>query len=178
MIMEDNITWVHVITWIVQGLTIFAVFASWYFVPLFTERKRKEAEVGMWQHTAMSDAHRNLATTFYELEQYWNELGSKYNCKGDDVKCKMIDEELNKANGFLQQINTELAIMYMVMPDNKYKVVRDAIDPWETKLDKQREKLLAAMRKSQFPDTTFYQAEHIRLFHPFKRPQKEVKTQQ
>ena len=177
--MGNETSWAQWAMLIVQGLTIVVVFLSWRFVPLYTERRRKEAEVGIWQHTAMSDAHRNLATTFFELEKYWYELESKYKCKGDDVKCKMADEELNRANGFMQQINTELAIMYMIMPDNKYRIIRDTIDPEQTTtLRNQRENLLAAMRKSQFPETEFGALNNIRFFHAFKRPDREVKNQQ
>ena len=172
--MEDKTSRVHWTTW----LTIGAVVVSWFIVPLLTEYWRKKAEVGIWQHIAMSDAHRNLATALYEIEQYWNELILEYNCKANDVTSKMTDEELNKANRFVQQLNTELAIMYMVMPDNKYKVIRDAIDPGQTTLRPQRETLLVAMRKSQFPNTKFNKRENIRLFLAFKRPDKEVKNEQ
>lgn len=177
--MKEGITWINVITWIIQAVTIVAVFLSWYFVPLYTERRRKEAEVGIWQHIAMSDAHRNLVTALHEIEQYLNELISKYNCEATNVLSKMSDEELNKANRLMRQVNTELAMMYMIMPDNKYKVIRDTIDPEHKKtLREQRESLLAAMRKSQFPETEFYELENIRFFHAFKRPDKEVKAQQ
>ena len=168
--MGNRTTWIH---W----ATLVLVALGWVAVPFFTEHLRKKSEVGIWQHTAMSDAHRNLATTLYELEQYFDELISQYNCKATDLFSKMSDEELKKANRLNQQINTELAIMYMVMPDKKYKVIRDAIEPGQTMLREQREKLLAAMRKSQFPDTKFNELKNIRFFYAFKRPDKEVKTQ-
>ena len=148
-------------------------------MPLFTERRRKEAEVGIWQHTAMSDAHRNLATSFYEFEQHLNELISKYNCQANDLTSKMTDEEFNEANRLIQQMNAELAMMYMIMPDNKYKVIRDTIAPNQTTtLRNQRENLLVAMRKSQFPDTIFKELGDIRFFHVLKRPDKETENQQ
>ena len=163
----------------VQGATLVLVVLGWIAVPFFTEHLRKKSEIGMWQYTAMSDAHRNLLTALHEIEQYLNELISKYNCEAIDVFSKMSDEELNKANRLMRQINTELAMMYMIMPDNKYKVIRDTIDPEHKKtLREQRQSLLAAMRKSQFPDTKFNKLENIRFFYAFKRPDKEVKTQQ
>ena len=176
--MKDKISSTHVIPWILRVITIGTVVASWFIVPSLTEYWRKKAELGIWQHIAMSDAHRNLATGLYELEQYFNELGLKYNCTANEVTSNMTDEELNKTNRLVQKTNIELAMMYMIMPDNKYKVVRDAICPGQTMLRTQREKLLAAMRKSQFPDTRFYEPKHIRFFHIFKRPDKEVKTQE
>ena len=155
----------------IQALTITCVFLSWYFVPLFTERQRKEAEVGIWQHTAMSDAHRNLATALYELHLYSIELASKYDCNVKDVLGKMSAEELKTANRFVLQINTELAIMYMVMPDDKYKVVCDAITPKQNiNLIEQSKNLLVAMRQSQFPDTNFIKHEDIKPFDFLKNP--------
>ena len=176
--MEDGITWVQWTTWIVQAVTILGVVLSWWIVPLVTERRRKEAEIGIWQHTAMSDAHRNLATALYELEQYFNELISLYSCEADDLTSRMTDEERHKANRLVQQMNTELAIMHMVMPDSKYEVIRDRIDPEQpATLRDQRENLLVAMRKAQFPRTEFGELEDIRFFHGFKRPDKEPENQ-
>ena len=156
MIVEDKITWKHWTTWIVQVITIGVVLASWYFVPLFTEHRRKEAEVGIWQHTAMSDAHRNLATALYELHTYSTELALQYDCNVKDVLDKMSTKEFKTANRFVLQINTELAIMYMIMPDDKYKAIRDTIKfKQDINLIEQSKNLLVAMRQAQFPDTNF-----------------------
>ena len=177
--MKDKARRAHWTTWIVQLITIGVVFASWHYVPSCTERLRKQAEVGILQYAAMSDDHRNLVTSFYEMEQYLDDQIAKHKCKADDLKSKMNEEELSKVNGLILQLNKHLAMMYIIMPDNEYMVIRDTIGPDKKEtLRTQREKLLAAMRKSQFPDTRFYEPKHIRLFHPFKRPDKEVKTQQ
>ncbi len=166
------------VTWI-QTVTLGFVCLSWLIVPWLTERYRKEAEVGIWQHTAMSDAHRNLATALHEIEQYTRESKLKHKCRFDDLTTKMTDEELNKANQLMSKVNTELEIMYMIMPDDLYEVIQDSI-PIEqpTKLTVQRKKLLAAMRKSQFPDTRFSEPKNIRTFDLFERPDKQVKNQQ
>lgn len=176
MVVKDTITWKHRTTWIVQVITICVVLASWYFVPLFTERRRKEAEVGIWQHTAMSDAHRNLATALYELHTYSVELASKYDCNVSDVIDKMSEEEFNTANHFVLKVNTELAIMYMIMPDNKYKTVCDKIKPKQAiNLIEQSKILLVAMRQSQFPDTNFIEPSDIRSFDYLKKPSERTR---
>jgi hypothetical protein len=116
---KDKITWKDCTTWIVQVITILVVVISWFVVPFFTERQRKQAEIGIWQHTAMSDAHRNIATAMTGLHAYTTELASSYNCDIKDVLNKMNEKELNRTNRFLEQMNTELAIMYMIMPNDK-----------------------------------------------------------
>ena len=177
--MENQINWGQWATLVIQVATLILVVLAWHFVPKTTERRRKEAEVELWQHAAMGDAHRNIATILYESEQYFNELISKYKCEVNDLTSKMTDEELNKANHFTQQKNVELAMMYMIMPDDKYKAIRDAIIPNQPiTLRTQRGNLLIAMRKSQFPDTQFNKPEDIRLFYISKRPDKEDKNQQ
>ena len=120
------------------------------------EYKRKQAEIGIWRHTAMSDAHRNLATAINELHKYTTELASQYDCNVKDVLDKMSTKEFETANRFVLKTNTELAIMYMIMPDDKYKTIRDVIEPKQKiNLIKCRDNLLVAMRQSQFPDTNF-----------------------
>jgi len=158
-----------------QWITLIIVIISWIAIPWITEYRRKQAEVGIWQHTAMSDAHRNLAKSLYEFEQCLNELISKHNCDASDLPSKMTDKEFNEANRFVQQMNAELAMMYMIMPDNKYKVIQDAIGlEQKTTLRYQRENLLVAMRKSQFPDTAFGELKNIRFFYVLKKPDKET----
>jgi hypothetical protein len=175
VIVGDKITWKHWTTWVVQVITIGVVLASWYFVPLFTERQRKEAEVKIWQHTTMSDAHRNLATSLNELHAYTTTLASKYDCDVNDVLGKISEEEFNMANRFILQINTELAIMYMIMPDDKYKTIRDAIKPKQNQnLIELRNNLLIAMRRSQFPDTNFIESNDIRSFDNLKKPSEKT----
>ena len=156
---------INIIQWITLGLVII----SWLVIPMVTEYKRKQAEIGIWRHTAMSDAHRNLATAINELHKYTTELASKYHCDVNDVLGEMSDEELNTANRFVLQTNTELAIMYMLMLDNKYKMIRDAIKPKQKiNLIKCRNDLLVAMRQSQFPDTNF-DSNDIRSFEYLRR---------
>ena len=173
--MEDKITWKHWTTWIVQVITIGVVLASWYFVPLFTERRRKEAEVGIWQHTAMSDAHRNLATALNGLHAYTTKLASHYNCDVGDVLDKISEEEFNIANSFVLQTNTELAIMYMIMPDDKYKEIRDAVKPGQNiNLIEHCKNLLVAMRKSQVSDTNSVKHDDIKSFKYLEKPSKKT----
>ena len=151
-------------TTIIQWLTLFLVAISWVAIPIITEHLRKEAEIRIWQHTAMSDAHRNLAIAINELHKYTTELASKYGCKVEDVLVNMSEEEFNTANRFVLKINTELAIMYMIMPDDKYKMIRNAIKLNQSvNLVKCRNDLLAAMRQSQFVDTHF-DSNDIRTF--------------
>lgn len=154
-----------------QVITLVAVFASWYFVPLFSEHRRKETELGLWQHTAMSNAHRNLAAAFQGLHAYTTKLASQYNCNVKDVLDKMSTEEIATANDFVLQMNTELAIIYMIMPDDKYKTIYDTIEPGQSlNLIEQSKKLLVAMRQSQFPDTKYNEPENIRSFDALKKP--------
>jgi len=170
---NEMMTKKDVIMLVLQGITVIIVSLSWYFVPLFTQKRRKEAEVGIWRHTTMSDAHEKLLANFYKTEQYLDELILKYNCDVNDLNSKMNDEELNKLNCFTQEANTYLAMMYIVMPDNKYKAVRDTLIPNQpTTLRGQRENMMLAMRKSQFPDTKFCELKDIRFIHTMKRPGK------
>lgn len=155
-------------TTIIQWITLGLVAISWFAIPELTERKRKEAEIGIWRHTAMSDAHRNLATAINELQKYTTELASTYDCEVKDVLGKMSEEESNTANRSVLKINTELAIMYMIMQDDKYTTIRDAIEPnQKINLIKCRNDLLVAMRQSQFPDTNF-DSNDIRSFSYLK----------
>lgn len=149
----------------VQWITLILVVISWLVIPHITEYKRKQAEIEIWRHTAMSDAHRNLATAFIELHTYTTELASLRKCKVEDVLSEMSKEEFNKANGYVQQMNTALAIMYMIMPNDKYEAIYNAIKPGQKiNLIEQNKNLLVAMRKSQVPDAKFVKPEDIRSF--------------
>ncbi len=164
---------------IIQGLTLFAVVVSWGIVPSCTEQKRREAEIGIWQHSAMSDAHRNVATALGEIQQYVREKTSQYECAADALSSEMTDEELNKLNQLMNKMNAGLRVMYMVMPDNKYQSIQDSIPLRQpTKSTVQLKKLLVAMRKSQFPGTGFSTTDDIRTFDLFERPKKKVEKQQ
>jgi len=162
-------------TFIVQIVTLFLVIISWFVIPCITENKRKQAEIEIWQHTAMSDAHRNLATAFIELQAYTTKLASLRKCNVKDVLSEMSKEEFNTANSFVRQMNTALAIMYMIMTNDKYEAIHYAIKPGqEINLIEQNKKLLAAMRKSQVPDANFVKPEDIRSFDYLKKPIKKA----
>jgi len=159
----------------VEWITLILVLISWFVIPSFTENKRKEAEIEIWQHTAMSDAHRNLATAFNELQAYTTELASKPDCNFTDLLGKMSDEEFKTANRFVQQMNTALAIMYMIMPNDKYAAIHSAIKPGQKiNLIEQNKNLLIAMRKSQVPDAKYITQEDIRSFDYLKKPSEET----
>ena len=165
---ENKITLAQWGTWIGQVVTIFVVFLSWRYIPLFTERRRKEAETEIWQHKSMSDSHRNLIVVLHELEQQIEVLMLKYKC---NVKLgKISDEELNNLNNFVTKINTELAMMYTLMPEEKYEVLKDKFTIGKTTLTDQKENLLVAMRPSQFPTTKFSKREDIIFIRKFKKP--------
>lgn len=152
-------------TTIIQWITLGLVVISWWVIPMFTEYKRKQAEIGILQHTAMSDAHRNLATALNGLQAYTTELASKHDCNFTDLLGKMSDEEFKTANRFVLQTNTELSIMYMIMTEDKYKEIRDAVKPGQDiNLIEHRNNLLVAMRKSQVPDTNYIKHEDIKSF--------------
>ena len=178
--MKDKTRGPHWTTWITLFATIITglgVLGSWFIVPWRTEHYRREAERGISQYAAMNDAHRDMVTSLYELEQYVDELMTKYACGPNDLESKMTGDELNKANGLIRQLNIHLAMMYMIMPDNEYEIIRKTTEPEETaSLRERREKLLVAMRKAQFLDTEFGEREDIRLYKVFTRPEKEVKN--
>ena len=159
----------------IQVSTLIIVVLSWFAIPWMTEYNRKQAEIGIWQHVAMSDAHRNIATAINGLHAYTTELASRYNCGINDVLSKMTEKELSKANCFVEQMNTELVIMYMIMPNDKYKEIRDAVKlKQDINLIEYRNNLLVAMRKSQVPDATYVTNEDIRSFDYLKKPIKKA----
>lgn len=159
----------------IQWITLIAVVISWVAIPLITESNRKKTEIRIWQHTAMSDAYRNIATAINGLHTYSTELASRYNCKIKDVLSEMSEEEINRTNRFLEQMNIELAIMYMVMPNDDYKEIRGAVELKQSiNLVTYRNNLLVAMRKSQIPDATHVTHEDIRSFDYLKKPIKNV----
>ncbi len=173
--MGDRITKAASTTCIMQVITIVVVLLSWYVVPLVTESRRKQAEIGIWQHTAMSDAHRNIATAITGLHAYTTELASRYNCDIKDVLSKMTEKELNRANCFVEQMNTELAIMYMIMPNDKYKEIRGTVKLKQTiNLIEYRNNLLVAMRKAQVPDANHVTHEDIRSFDYLEKPSEKT----
>ncbi len=159
----------------IQWVTLVFIAISWVAIPWYTEYKRKQAEIGIWQHTAMSDAHRNIATAINGLHAYTTELASRYNCDIKDVLSKITEKELIRANCFVEQMNTELAIMYMIMSNDKYKEIRDAVKLKQNiNLIKYLKNLLVAMRKSQIPDANFVTHEDIRFIEYLKKPIKKA----
>lgn len=158
----------------IQWLTLALVIISWVAIPWITESRRKEAEIGIWQHTAMSGAHRNIATAINGLHAYTAKLASCYNCEIKDVLSKMSEEEINEANRFMEQMNIELAIMYMIMPNDDYKEIRDTVELKQSiNLITYHKNLLVAMRKSQIPDATHVTHGDIRSFEYLKKPNKK-----
>jgi len=165
---ENKTSWV-------QWVTLVCVVFSWLIVPYFTERARKKADVGIWQHTAMSNAHKNLVAALYEFEEYLNELTLKYNCDVNILTFKITNNEFNKANRLIRQANKELAMMYVMMPDDKYQFIQDTIESGQmATLSKHRYDLLITMRKSQFPNTEYDKLENITIFKTLKRPGPEL----
>ena len=88
---------------------------------------------------------------------------------------EMSEEELDTANSYILDINAELAIMYMIMPEEKYKDICDAIKLAQNiNLIKCRNNLMVAMRKSQVPDTNFVKHEDIKSFKYLKKPSEKA----
>ena len=127
-----------------------------------------------------------LSKEGYKIVAVSDSKGGIYDSKGLDIKKvvaekkksrtvtnynakKISNEDINNLNRFVVEINKELAMMYTLMPDKKYSVLKDKFLIGKNTLNDQKESLLVAMRLSQFPKTKFSKREDIRKIYKLKK---------
>lgn len=136
------------------------VILSWWIVPWLTERQRKESEVAIWQHTAMSDAHKTLAEKLYLLEITIADMGRKHGIQPTSMPAiadVLTPDEMQQVESIRRSVNVALDTIYTLMPDDEYKHILAEM-PTDDKLESAslfRKQILVAMRKAQFPDTEY-----------------------
>jgi len=162
--MPDNSTkrgvWSHILR---DGLLLLVAAVFAFFGALMGSWYEGIREVNLQKYLLATQFHCKTAELFNEAEYLENQLVQKHG--SDKVRNGDIpQEELDRLNELVKQLNTQLSGMFLTMPDATYQNIPRAVPVGEQKLRGFKDSLLCEMRKSQFPKTRYSAPENIRFF--------------
>jgi len=138
---------------------LLAVGGAWF--GLWYEGTR---QMKLQKYYLATQFHCKTAELFNEAEYLENRLVQKHG--RDKVENGDIpQEEFDRYNELLKQLNTQLLGMFLTMPDAEYQNIPRAVPVGEQKIRGFKDSLLCEMRKSQFPGTRYSDAKNIRFFY-------------
>ena len=80
-------------------------------------------------------------------------------------KGNIPEEEKAELKSVIKELNNQLSKMYLIMPDDKYGRIIEAIPIGLDKLGNFRKQVLPQMRKAQFKNTKYTEPNDIRFFN-------------
>jgi len=149
-------------------LILVGMFLAWIGSLALSIYQGKQ-QVNFQRYSLTTGFHCKIAELFNEAEYLADQLVQKYGF--DKVQNRDIpQEDLDKLNEVVKQLNTQLSSMFLLMPDDAYQNIPRAVPVVDVgKLKDFKERLLCEMRKAQFPETAYAAPENIRFFYYWQR---------
>jgi len=148
-------------------LILVGMFLAWIGSLALSIYQGKQ-QVNFQKYSLTTGFHCKTAELFNEAEYLADQLVEKYGF--DKVQNRDIpQEDLDKLNEVLKQLNTQLSSMFLLMPDDAYQNIPRAVPVGAKELKEFKESLLCEMRKAQFPETAYTAPKNICFFDYLKR---------
>ena len=128
---------------------------------LLKQSQRQQSE--LQKQSLATGFQCETAELFNEAEYVADQLAQKYGPSRVD-KGDIPKEDLDKWNGVVKRLNTQLSSMFIIMPDSEYRSIVSGVPPGEGKLADFKDRLLCGMRKAQWPGTKYSTREDIRCY--------------
>lgn len=128
------------------------------------ESVKNELRMQLSRHQDMLKLEQEVCETFHDFRLQADELAAEYGV--DNMRERATVQQRKEMNECIAKLNTLLARLFIILPDDEWKRVRDAIpiDKQQT-LDECMYASIDAMRRNAFPDTTLNAENDIRRIY-------------
>ena len=142
---SKNLIWRNVVLVVVTSLFAFLGSLGGSYYKYVKDREQEK-------YSNMTDFHYKTAELFNQAECLLGSLIAKYDFERVQ-QGNFPTEELECYNMIIRDINSQLMKLFLIMPDESYKNVSEAIATEPTELANLRNNVLCELRRFHCPDT-------------------------
>ena len=131
------------------------------------ESVKAELQLRLSRQEETLQLHKEFCDTFHQCRLTLDELAAKYGGP-DNIASHATPEELKRVNTYLEELNTLLARLFLVLPDDDWRRVQSAIPLEKLSYNDFMYACIDALRRNAYPDTKLNAKDDIRRFYDLK----------